>query len=285
MANQNVTIQQVNETASTPIFPKFVTPDFFTPGVKNCITFLQEYNRCANSNHWGDDNKIAHLGNFLRGNAYTWYIDYLKNPTNASNTWTDISNDFQRHFGGTTATLAAKHQLRNRKQQIEETVLKYYYELLELANQVNPTNPIAELSEYFLEGLQPGLKADFMLLCPNPDELNSENFRAAVFKLSNIQEMRIRDEIQQRTSPLQSLATKSVNTATNRFNNLQISEPSSSGRRDNQPYRRIPPRTRDARPFVLTVIDRDIMQLPAMLKIIVKIIHVDLIIDGPPKLK
>ncbi|KAB0804583.1 hypothetical protein PPYR_01553 [Photinus pyralis] len=213
MAHPNTTIQQVNESVNTPVFPKFTQPDSFVPGESNCVTFLKKYERCAHSNHWSEANKIAHFGNFLEGVAHTWYTDFISNADNANKTWNDISQSFQKYFGGITSSLEAKKKLRSKKQGLNELVLKYYYDVLELASQINPSIPMAEISTYFIEGLQPGLRSEFIIICPPTDEVNADSFRSAVFKLAQLQESRIQDVVQQQTTSIYGIATRAVNTS------------------------------------------------------------------------
>ncbi|KAF5271247.1 hypothetical protein FQR65_LT17674 [Abscondita terminalis] len=58
MANANLTLQNAIATEQTPILPKFQAPEPFIPGETNPHTFIKNFNRSANSNHWSAINKI-----------------------------------------------------------------------------------------------------------------------------------------------------------------------------------------------------------------------------------
>ncbi|KAK4876095.1 hypothetical protein RN001_012517 [Aquatica leii] len=165
MTTNNVTLHHVTTSETIPILPKFVSPTNFIPGETNPHTFLRNFNRCASSNHWNNLNKISFFANYLEGNAYTWFSNYKANFNNVDKTWEDISTDFLNYFEGSSSSLDATDRLKSRKQLSNELVIKYYFDFIEIANDIIPQLSCDDLVKLFRDSLQTILATILICCC------------------------------------------------------------------------------------------------------------------------
>jgi len=130
----------------TPTTPKFTCPPTFNPSIDSPIIFVNKYEKTAIVNSWSENHKISYLANCLEGPAHTWFGNYISEPENQIKTWLNIKSDFLKEFSGEQPLRKLKFRLITRKQQDADDIKKYYYDLLLIANEIDPEITFAQLN-------------------------------------------------------------------------------------------------------------------------------------------
>lgn len=99
---------------------------------------------------------------------------YKQDAVNLSKNWEAIKNDFSLHFGGSDIIRSIKKSIIHIKQRPNETVLNYYYDLLDLTSHVKPPISTSDRRDYFENGLLPSYRYTFKVLCPCDDSLTED---------------------------------------------------------------------------------------------------------------
>ena len=196
----NTTLENALKEVKAPATPKFITPPSFNPSVDLPVTFLAKYERTAISNGWTDAFKISYLGNFLDSPASYWFNDYIINANNKANTWDQIKKDFVKEFSGEQPLRKLKFKLTSRKQQANEDIKTYYYDILTLSREIDENMPFETFREYFENGLNPSFYETYYLMCDSNMTYNS--LKTLVFKLSEVRERALLKQITSQTSLL-----------------------------------------------------------------------------------
>lgn len=149
----DTTIAEAKTAAKTPAVPSFVCPQTYHPSKGTASGFLNNYDRTAIANGWDNTLKIAYFGSFLEGAANLWYKLYTEKPTNHQKTWDNIKDDFLAEFDDQDSVSAIKYKLENRKQQPNEKVKDFFYELSILYYEYDNSMDESKFIEYFEKGL------------------------------------------------------------------------------------------------------------------------------------
>lgn len=162
--------------------PKFLAPDIFDPCKDNAYTFIKGYERSADINNWKEHHKICYLQNYLSGVAINWYKDYKR--ANQNKKWDDVKNEFMKEYGNPNYYREIRFKLMNRKQRVDEDIKIYFYNILDLCNQLNPVPNTETILDYFESGLNSSYLTQYNLLTkPN---MTLEDLKSVVNKLSDI---------------------------------------------------------------------------------------------------
>ena len=210
----NTTLENALAETKTPATPKFIQPPTFNPSIDLPVTFISKYERIAICNGWTDSYKIAYLGSFLEGPATLWYNDYSNEPANKNKTWGQIKKDFIKEFSGEQPLRKLKFKLASRKQQANEDIKPYYYDLLALANEVDEKMSFDSFREYFENGLHPSFYETYYLM--STADMNYARLKALVLKLSEIRERALVRQMTAQTSLLAIEDSYSENTRQDR---------------------------------------------------------------------
>lgn len=196
----NSTIANAFAEAKNPATPKFVQPPTFDPRTDSTVTFLQKYERTSTCNGWSDCLKIAYLGNFLEGPAIQWYKRYTTNLENRNKNWEDIKEDFIKFFSGDQPLRKLKFRLNTRKQSDKEDIKNYYYDILYLAEEIDPEMPFETFRDHFENGLHPSYYETYYLM--STSDMSHEQLKSLVLKLSDVRERALVKEMTSQTSLL-----------------------------------------------------------------------------------
>ncbi|KAL1489447.1 hypothetical protein ABEB36_014340 [Hypothenemus hampei] len=126
-------------------------------------TFLNKFELAAGRNGWDAALRLMYLGNYLEGPASKWYQAYFNDPAKVTSTWETVKADFRREFVGEDYLRELQRKLFSRRQRFTEPPREYYYDLLEIADEVNPNMPFDTFKMHFENGLHPSLQDHFSL--------------------------------------------------------------------------------------------------------------------------
>ncbi|CAF0983293.1 unnamed protein product [Didymodactylos carnosus] len=93
----------------------------------------------------------------LTGSARQWYID----NKSAIKTWSTLQQEMIQRFKRTTSSI--KTELRERKQQLDEPVTKYYDDIIRLCREIDPQMTDSMIIGYLEDGLRDDLQEQTML--------------------------------------------------------------------------------------------------------------------------
>ncbi|KAL1492540.1 hypothetical protein ABEB36_010780 [Hypothenemus hampei] len=184
--SNNATLSMALGKAREPASPRFMAPTTFNPSTGQVVTFLSQYEAAANCNGWDEAYKIMYFGNFLEGPANDWYHNYANNIANRDNDWQTIKADFRKEFIGERQSRTMKIKLSNKGQSSSEPLRKYYYDLLTLAKEVDPTMPFEVFKEHFESGIHTSLLESYYMASNNVN--NHASLKTLVMKLDDVRE-------------------------------------------------------------------------------------------------
>ncbi|KAL1498409.1 hypothetical protein ABEB36_009215 [Hypothenemus hampei] len=153
--------------------PRFFAPPTFHPRSGQASTFLQKFEVAAGRNGWDSALRLTYLGNYLEGAASKWYQTYINDPSKVTSTWETLKTDFRREFVGEDYLRELQRKLFGRKQRFTEPPREYYYDLLELADEVDPNMPFDAFKLHFENGLHPSMQDHFSLAAGAATDLPS----------------------------------------------------------------------------------------------------------------
>lgn len=201
MANaNNTTLQNALAEQKNPATPKFLSPPNFEPSLDSPISFIKKYDRIANCNGWSDVYKITYLGNYLQNSANFWYTEYIVDDTNNNNDWEKIKKDFIKEFSGEQPMRKLKFRLNTRKQNDNEDIKKYYFELRALAQEIDPNMAFETFRDHFENGLHSSYYETYYLM--SNANMTYDTLKTLVLKLSEIRERALVHQMTTQTSLL-----------------------------------------------------------------------------------
>ncbi|CAF1553895.1 unnamed protein product [Didymodactylos carnosus] len=93
----------------------------------------------------------------LTGSARQWYTDNTSKVTS----WEKLQEEMIKRFKRTTSSI--KLELRERKQHADESVTKYYDDIIRLCDEIDWEMSNSTIIDYLEEGLREDLQAQVML--------------------------------------------------------------------------------------------------------------------------
>ncbi|EFA13152.1 uncharacterized protein LOC107398436 [Tribolium castaneum] len=180
----NTTISEATTRGRVVATPKFLSPPVFNPCGGNPIQYMRIYEKTAVVNGWSDTHKIAYFECFMEGAAAVWVADYTSRDENHNKKWLDLKKDFLREFGGEDHERVLKLKFDARHQGAGEDLKYYYFDMVALANEVNPKMPFEMFRDKFEAGMHPTFRHTYYVL--GCDIKNFVELKDVVFKVSNI---------------------------------------------------------------------------------------------------
>ncbi|KAL1493876.1 hypothetical protein ABEB36_009560 [Hypothenemus hampei] len=163
MTFANTTVGNARGQTIEPIRPQFIQPPSFRPAYHSPTAFLLGYERAACGNGWNDGLKISHLGSYLEGTAVRWYHNYLLDPANDTKTWDEVKRDFKNEFMEVQWG-SLSNDFYYKQQGYTEDIGRYYYDLRNLADELNQNMPFEEFRAQFEKGLHPRFRPNYYML-------------------------------------------------------------------------------------------------------------------------
>ncbi|KAL1518362.1 hypothetical protein ABEB36_001997 [Hypothenemus hampei] len=177
----NTTVGNARGQTIEPIRPQFIQPPSFRPAYHSPTAFLLGYERAACGNGWNDGLKISHLGSYLEGTAVPWYHNYLLDPANDTKTWDEVKRDFKNEFMEVQWG-SLSNDFYYKQQGYTEDIGRYYYDLRNLADELNQNMPFEEFRAQFEKGLHPRFRPNYYML--REKEMSQAMLKNVVEKLS-----------------------------------------------------------------------------------------------------
>lgn len=194
--NPKMADQTIIETAAstgTVTVPKFLSPPVFDPSKDDAINFMRTFERCAASNMWANTHKLRYFESFLSGAARLWCEKYAADPINANKKWSDLSAEFLRKYAGSKAKITIRKQWNARRQSSTESLKKYYYDLIELASELDEAMSFETFMNHFEEGLTEQMWEKFTRVGTEPS--NQDELEQAVHKTQALLDRRERSRV------------------------------------------------------------------------------------------
>jgi len=151
--SSSTTLLKPAHIAVTP--PKFSgKPD------EDPFKYLQNFDLAAVSNNWDDIIKMHQIPNYLLGTASLWYKFWRRDrlvstPGVGRPTWPEFVKALQKAFRSVASKDVAEEKLFNRKQRIGESPEDYFYSMLDLIYDYDPSMSVPTQIRFIVKGLRP----------------------------------------------------------------------------------------------------------------------------------
>lgn len=143
-------------------------PKFSGKGNENVMKWIKEITNELNLLKLDDGQKLSVVQTFLLDDARRWFINNLDLLQN----WSIFIEQIQRAFASPIHQELAMKKVGNRQQSMDETVLHYYNDMLELFDMIDIRMPIAYKVAYLKAGLKASIKKEVVRKNPGtPQEL------------------------------------------------------------------------------------------------------------------
>lgn len=159
----NHTISEI-ENLRQPITPNYAQPPYFNPATDNPIEFLKAYKIASQANNWNDMLQMCYFVNCLRDSAAIWFRNFAKRNPNAN--WAKTLKAFKDTFVGPNHEEDLKYKLVSRRQKPDESLLEYYYAIIDLCDELDLTLDDNEMMRRVTSGLLPYYKHMFTISRP-----------------------------------------------------------------------------------------------------------------------
>jgi hypothetical protein len=127
------------------------------------LEFLEDFEDCAKSKGWTDDNKFDRFGCYLKCSAKEWFkLNVTKNPSPPSD-WNSLKKAFIDHHLPKDRNRYYREQLSKRKQTSKESVSHYIVSKHLLCLEVNPSMSEKEIMLHIFEDMLPNIKRELYI--------------------------------------------------------------------------------------------------------------------------
>lgn len=122
----------------------------------DCLTWFKIFDSYANAHGWSDEAKLAHFPGLLkrRSKAFNWYYGLDAIPDN----FHDLRRIALQDLGSHDEPLSAWERCKNRKQQLNENVMNYYFAKRRLVEEASPASEEGIKVQQIIEDLLPEIK-------------------------------------------------------------------------------------------------------------------------------
>ncbi|XP_030745177.1 uncharacterized protein LOC115874222 [Sitophilus oryzae] len=169
-----------------PVLPKFVELPTFDPRYDCPVSFISNYDKITDRNGWDCAYKIRYLQCYLKHASVFWFQKYATNKDNLQKTWPDLKKDFISNFGGDITIRKLKSKLRSRKQDANEDIKHYYFDLLSMFQEIYDEINFEQFRDYFENGLHPSYDKYYFMLSSRDMDFTALN--NIVYKLSDLKD-------------------------------------------------------------------------------------------------
>jgi hypothetical protein len=127
------------------------------------LEFLEDFEDCAKSKGWTDENKFDRFGCYLRCSAKEWFkLNVTKNSSPPSD-WNSLKKAFIEHHLPKDRNRYYREQLSKRKQVSKEPVSHYIVSKHLLCLEVNPSMSEREIILHIFEDMLPNIKRELYI--------------------------------------------------------------------------------------------------------------------------
>lgn len=164
-----------------PVYPKFTSPDTFSPITSSAVNFIKNYKHCAHINCWSDEDKSYFFENYLEDSALIWYKEFRENEDNKDKKWTDLVKTFLTEFEDKAVVYELKYKLTQLKQGETENLRDFLYRILNMCYNFDPEMSFDKIQEYFENALHPRFHEQYYMLVEN--DINLSEFKKLINRI------------------------------------------------------------------------------------------------------
>lgn len=88
-----------------------IKPDAFDGVKPNPRRWLDNFERAARANGWGDDIMVTYFPTFVTKSALDWHVAMAQRKLTRDSSWNDLKSMFVRHYLGDADRAATKREL------------------------------------------------------------------------------------------------------------------------------------------------------------------------------
>lgn len=133
------------------------TPPTFDGEKLHPRTWMDDFERAAEANHWPDEAKVTYMPTFLEKSALDWHSTILKRNVGTNPSWVETKGAFLRHYSGKTDVPSLRRQIDRTFQMREEKAINFIPRIMRLLELENPDRAEDEL----VEKIQGKLRQDY----------------------------------------------------------------------------------------------------------------------------
>lgn len=148
-------------------------------GTHNVSQWLREIEQSMHLLKLTEEEKFFFISSCLESDARDWYFDNI----HAIPTWRFFVQKFIQTFESSGTADIAFNRLRHYQQGLNQDVRHYYFEIMKLCKQANPSMDMSTKLQYLKDGLKPSLRFDVLMKDPaTPEEFLEVAQRIAELK-------------------------------------------------------------------------------------------------------
>lgn len=148
-------------------------------GTTNVSQWLRDTEQALHLLKLTNADKIFFISSCLESDARDWYFDNIHSMP----TWQLFVQKFIQTFESTGTSDIAFNRLRHYQQGLKQDVRQYYFEIMKLCKQANPSMDLASKLQYLKDGLKSSLRFDVLMKDPaTPEEFLEVAQRIAELK-------------------------------------------------------------------------------------------------------
>lgn len=154
----------------------------FDPDQHEANNFVTHFELVSRAQGWNDQTKCLQFPLFLHPTPFQWYLDYSEQPSTLLITWTILRDAFLNAFTNPQQAEDAEEQIRTRKWLSNESLDKYFFEILRLCRLANKQMTTQQKIVHITRGL-PQTITQFVL---SKDFDDIRKFRQYLHRIRNM---------------------------------------------------------------------------------------------------
>jgi len=135
---------------------------FYGNASDNARLWLDQFERTARANGWGEEKEYRVMCAAMRGPAAIWFNNLTEEEKNAAN----LKRSFLANYANPSQTMLLRQMARERKQKSFESVSTFSYDISILFSQIENMNE-EEKIDVFINNLIPGIREHVRRAFPN----------------------------------------------------------------------------------------------------------------------
>jgi hypothetical protein len=191
-------------------------PKFTGRAKQNVSKWLREINQAMHLLKLSDMEKLFSIPSCLEADAKDWFLD----NNHLFPSWSLFVRKLIDTFESSSKADIAFNRLRQYQQGLNQDVRQYYFEIMKLCKEANPTMDEASKLQYLKDGLKSSLRFDILLKNPTTTEAFLE-YAQKIEELKSLDEQQGIMEISSQQPNLNSTAVRPSNPHVNSSNTSQ----------------------------------------------------------------
>ena len=183
-------------------------PKFSGKSKQNVSKWLRDTQQTMHIFKLTDEEKLFLVSTCLEADAREWFFD----NSHLFNTWTSFIQKLTSTFESAGQADISFNRLRHYQQGLNQDVRQYYFEIMKLCKEANPSMDDLTKLQYLKDGLKPSLRFDVLLKNPQ----STEEFLEYAQKVEELKSLDEKDDIIDQR--MNQKTTDSLTSMTNNFN-------------------------------------------------------------------